>query len=82
MEGQLPRPIDIEMARITAFFAAFHNVAPPQVFSEAAMWLGTMSRMSPKPTLQRFHHAVEAISAANRRVDLVGVGNVISVGRT
>ncbi len=80
-QRQAARPVDIEMAGVTAFFAVFNHIAPPGVFQRRRHMVGHDIEDQPQPGgFERLHHAVKALAPADGRLDFISVGHVITVG--
>ncbi len=81
-QGQAPRPVDIEMARISAFRTMLDHILPPRRFKRCRHVIGNDIENETEPRiLQRLDHAVEASTAADRGIDLIRVGNVVAMCR-
>ncbi|MNI34381.1 hypothetical protein D3C73_883710 [compost metagenome] len=71
------------MTGVAALFSIFDDVAPPGIFQRRRhMVRHNVEDQAEASLLQSRHHAVETFAPADRRIDLVGVGNIITVGGT
>jgi hypothetical protein len=78
---QLPAPVHVEMAAAGAVFAPFDNASPPGIFQRRRQMIGDDIEDDPDiGGAQRIGQALETIPAANVRIDLVGVADVIAMG--
>ncbi len=82
-QGQTARPVDIEMPGVAAVFAMLDHITPPAIFQRGGHVIRHDIQNQPQSGLFKgFRHAVEPFASADGRIDFIGVGDVIAVGRS